>query len=116
MSTTIDYDASRQALRDERLKLVHRLEELGATEDGQLRHDREFADSFADAGAATAERTEVLGMVETIRQQLDEVDAALGRLEAGTYGVCESCGETISPARLEARPASRYCVACKSRR
>ncbi len=116
MSTAIDYDAARQTLTEERSKLVHQLKELGATEDGELRGDREFADGFADAGAATAERTEVLGLVETLKQQVDEIDSALHKLDEGTYGVCENCGKEISPARLEARPASTYCVDCKSRR
>jgi DnaK suppressor protein len=115
MSTAIDYDASRRVLTEEREKLVHQLEELGATEGGELRGDREFADSFADAGAATAERTEVLGLVESLKQQLDDVDKALAKLDEGTYGICENCGQPIAPARLEARPASVLCVACKNR-
>jgi DnaK suppressor protein len=115
MNTAIDYGASRRVLNQEREKLVHQLEELGATEGGELRGDREFADSFADAGAATAERTEVLGLVESLKQQLDDVDQALAKLDEGTYGMCENCGQPIAAARLEARPASILCVACKNR-
>jgi DnaK suppressor protein len=44
------------------------------------------------------------------------VDAALVKVEKGTYGRCESCGEDIGAARLEFRPTSRYCVDCKSKR
>ena len=62
---------------------------------------------------ATAERTEVIGLVETIKHQLDGVDAALARLTEGKYGTCANCGKDIDPARMEARPESIYCVDCK---
>lgn len=47
------------------------------------------------------------------RHQLDEIDAALGRLEAGTYGVCARCSCAIPLARLRARPTARFCVPCQ---
>lgn len=49
------------------------------------------------------------------RHQLDEILAALNRLETGTYGVCEACSRAIPLARLRALPATRYCVDCQSR-
>lgn len=104
-----------QQLRDERANLVHQLSELGATEDGDLRDDVDFGEGFADAAAATAERTEVLGLVESLKQMLDEVDAALARVEDGSYGTCANCGNEIAPARLEFRPESIYCVDCKAK-
>jgi DnaK suppressor protein len=112
----MDFDGARAALKEEREKLVHQLEELGATESGDLRSDFEFGDGFADAGAATAERTEVLGLIETVKGQLGRVDRALIKLDDGTYGFCGNCGQPIPPARLEARPASVLCVDCKKQR
>jgi RNA polymerase-binding transcription factor len=47
------------------------------------------------------------------RHQLDEVNAALARLEAGTYGVCEACSRPIPLGRLRAIPTARYCVECQ---
>lgn len=41
---------------------------------------------------------------------IEDVDRALRMLEKGTYGICEKCGRTIPPERLEAQPASRYCL------
>lgn len=113
--TTYDTDQAHERLQSERARLVHQLEELGATESGDLTGEVEFGDGFADAGAATAERTEVLGLVDTLKSQLDAVDAALARIEAGNYGICATCGQPIDPARLEARPASIHCVDCKSK-
>jgi RNA polymerase-binding transcription factor DksA len=86
-----------------------------AAETGDLRADIDFGGSFADAAAVTAERTEVLGVVESLKAQLANVDQALGKIAAGTYGTCEDCGRPIPAARLEARPESVRCVDCKSK-
>jgi DnaK suppressor protein len=109
-----DIAGAKKALLEERAHLVHQLEELGAAETGDLRADIDFGGSFADAASVTAERTEVLGLVDSLKSQLDEVDAALNHIEAGTYGTCANCRQEISPARLEFRPASILCVDCKS--
>src|SRR5579875_3401279 len=50
--------------------------------------------------------------LERERQLLREVEAALARMETGEYGICESCGEEISPRRLQALPWARYCLRC----
>ncbi len=110
----LDIEKAEQSLRKEREQLVHQLEELGAAESGDLRSDIDFGGSFADAAAVTAERTEVLGLVDSLKGQLDDVDAALAHIEAGTYGTCDNCGNEIGADRLEFRPASVLCVNCKS--
>ncbi len=112
----MDFDGARTTLANEREKLIRQLDELGATETGDLRSDLEFSDGFADAGAATAERTEVLGLVESLKRQLNSVDKALVKIDDGTYGSCDNCGRPIPPARLEARPASILCIDCKNQR
>lgn len=110
---TINLDSAREELAKARARLVHQLAELGSEESGDLRSDMVFGDGFADAGAATAERTEVIGLVDTLKTQLDGVDAALARIANGKYGTCANCGKEIDPARMEARPESIYCVDCK---
>ena len=112
--STFDTSKAKAALIEERVRLVHQLDELGAAESGDLRSDLDFGDSFADAGSVTAERTEVLGLVDSIKGQLDDVDAALSRIDSGKYGKCVNCGKDIPAARLEARPASILCVDCKT--
>lgn len=49
------------------------------------------------------------------RQLLGKIDEALMRMDAGNFGVCEECEEPIEPRRLEARPVSTHCIACKER-
>jgi DnaK suppressor protein len=108
------HDTIAERLQEERERLVRQLQELGANEDGDLSRDVEFEEGFADAAAATAERTEVIGIVESIKRMLDEVDIALSRVAEGTYGTCASCGKEIPSARLEHRPESIHCVDCKA--
>ncbi len=104
-----------KTLRDERANLLHQLSELGANEDGQLRDDVSYGEGFADAAAATAERTEVIGLVDSVKAMLENVDAALERIAEGTYGTCAECGKKIGRARIEFRPESIYCVDCKAK-
>ncbi len=114
--TTFDMSSAKVALTQEREKIVHQMIELGVTETGELTGDVDYGDGFADAAAATAERTEVLVVVESLKTQLREIDAALASIEKGTYGVCVKCGKDIPAARLEFRPSSIHCVDCKSNR
>jgi DnaK suppressor protein len=108
-------DAIRSALESERNELVRQLDELGATDAGNLRSDVQFPGSFADAGAAAAERSEVIGLVQSLARRVRTVDRALAKIDEGTYGICDRCGKPIPAARLEARPGSVLCVECKSR-
>jgi RNA polymerase-binding transcription factor DksA len=100
---TIDY---RQLLEDERRQLQSELSELGHGEGGGLDYDS----NFADTSQVTAERGEADVLAGQLQETLDEVALALGRLEEGTYGTCQVCGVDIAPARLEAMPATRYCI------
>jgi len=109
-----DYSAARDVLTTDRDKLVRQMADLGANESGELRSDLDFGEGFADAAAITAERTEVIGRVETLKIHLDDIDLALAQMDNDTYGVCSQCGSQISPERMEARPISRLCMTCKS--
>jgi RNA polymerase-binding transcription factor DksA len=60
----------------------------------------------ADSAQATAARADLLSMVEKARERFASIEAALGAMEAGTYGICEVCGQPIPDARMEARPMS----------
>ncbi len=76
----------------------------------------EFDEGFADSGQVTAERGEVDALATSLLETLREVDDALKKLDTGTYGKCETCGEQIGAARLEAMPSARHCMTCASRR
>ena len=114
--TTFDTTSAKLALTEERERILHQMTELGVTETGELTGDVDYGDGFADAAAATHERTEVLQVVESLKSQLSDIDAALVRIEKGNYGVCAQCGKDIPADRLEFRPSSIYCVDCKTSR
>jgi RNA polymerase-binding transcription factor len=73
-----------------------------------------YRDHMADQGSATFERDLEMTFEENEREALEEVVAALNRLEAGTYGICSRCGAEIPRARLEAMPTATLCVTCKA--
>jgi DnaK suppressor protein len=76
---------------------------------------RDAGDDTADAGTKAFERERELALTQNSRRLLDQGERALARIDAGTYGVCESCGQPIGKARLLAFPRATLCVACKQR-
>ena len=69
----------------------------------------------ADVGSTTLERDAEMSLANNTRDMLFQVQRALGRLEDGTYGVCESCGNPIGKLRLMAFPRATLCLSCKQR-
>jgi len=65
---------------------------------------------MADLGTDNYEQEFALGLMDSERKLLREIDLALGRIENKTYGICEGTGKPIPKARLEAQPWARYCV------
>jgi DnaK suppressor protein len=75
--------------------------------------DSNADDEHDPEGATIAfERAQVEALERQAAAYLEEVDAALARVEAGTYGVCERCGRPIAADRMEARPTATSCVTC----
>ncbi len=69
----------------------------------------------ADAGTKTLEREQEMSLVNNALDMLQQDERAMARLEDGTYGQCESCGNPIGKARLQAFPRATLCVSCKQR-
>jgi RNA polymerase-binding protein DksA len=108
---------ARERLEKERRRTEQRLAALTSDYDGVVAASRDTnADDEHDPEGATIafERSQVAALVRQAREHLAEIAAALTRLEAGSYGVCERCGQPIAPERLEARPTARGCVQCAS--
>jgi DnaK suppressor protein len=103
----------RESLEQERANLSARLAEMGLSGGAG---DLSFDSNFADSSQVTAERGEVEAVAGALRESLGDVEAALAKLDNGTFGTCENCGQSISPDRLEAKPAARLCMDCASRR
>ncbi|HEX8582743.1 MAG TPA: TraR/DksA C4-type zinc finger protein [Acidimicrobiales bacterium] len=96
----------RASLEEERESLRRQLQELVPEGRGFLTFD----ENFADSGQVAAEQGEVKVLVNSLRDQLVEVERALGKIDGGSYGRCEVCGRDIAEPRLEAMPATRFCI------
>ncbi len=104
-------DAQRARLVAERRSLLARHAKI----DAHLHHaDRELPDDWSER-ASVVENDEVLEALDGhARQELARIDAALGRMDAGTWGDCAVCGEEIAAARLAAMPMATRCISCAS--
>jgi len=69
----------------------------------------------ADVGSTTLECDHEMSLANNARDMLDQIERALARIENGSYGICESCGNAIGKGRLQAFPRATLCVSCKER-
>lgn len=95
----------RDQLEQEQAHLQTQLAELDHTE-----VETTFDDNFADSGQVAAEQGENRALASQLRDQLDDVERALTKLDDGSYGRCEVCEQSIQANRLEAMPATRFCI------
>jgi DnaK suppressor protein len=108
----------RQLLLDERANYIRSAETLKAQADSlALEHepgDVQFDEEGGEGGTSNVDRELDLVLSAQARAAAAEIDRALEKIENGTYGLCEQCGEPIPDARLQALPQAALCVACKS--
>lgn len=76
--------------------------------------DVQFDEESGEGGTMNIDRERDLALSAQARAAVEDIDLALGKIAAGTYGTCERCGQPIPKARLKALPQARLCVACKS--
>ena len=114
--STIDTTEHRKQLEDEKARLLHAVGFLERDNPGSISDELgELAEGgtdnhLADTATALHDRELEEGLEEGARETLVEIDAALQRIEAGTYGVCEVCGKPIGAERLAAIPWARLCI------
>jgi len=105
-------EAEREQSRRRLTSLTHDFEAVVAGS-----RDANVDDEHDPEGSTIAfERSQVDALIRQTERHLEEIDAALQRLDAGTYGTCEVCGGPIGQGRLEARPVARTCIRCAGRR
>lgn len=105
-----------------RERMMRLREDLGSFSDENPKISGDFetkferlGDSLEDAAMETEQYIDNLPAEHRLELRLREVEDALKRLKAGTYGKCEKCGKKIPEKRLEALPEARYCTACEGR-
>ena len=112
----IDTDAFRRRLEEERERLAASAEFLERENPGSLEEELGEIGSggtdnhLGDTASATYDRELDQGLEEGVQHTLADIDAALRRIEEGSYGVCEVCGEPIGAQRLSAIPWARLCI------
>jgi RNA polymerase-binding transcription factor DksA len=110
-------DGVRALLEAERQQALRRLAALTGDFNEVVAASRDTnADDEHDPEGATIafERSQASALVVLVEGHLAEVEAAIQRLDARAFGICERCGQPIAIARLEARPAARTCIGCAS--
>lgn len=114
--TIADFEHFKELLLEKRKEILRNVNEF---EDEALKKSRLDASGdlssmpihMADIGTDNYEQEFALGLMDSERKLLREIDDALERIEQKTYGICEGTGKKIPKARLKARPWARYCVA-----
>jgi RNA polymerase-binding transcription factor DksA len=110
----MDLDHARERLEEERTRLDdvrHNFDDLNAeSEDESLSELSSLDQHQADVGTETFNRERDLSILERVEAELADIEHALRRLDEGTYGLCEACGQPIGDERLEAMPAARFCL------
>lgn len=118
--STIDTDRFRQALTQERLRIQAALDNLHEENPGSITdetgEDAVYDNHLADTATVTYDRELDYTLEENSENMLAEIDAALQRIEDGTFGKCTNCNKEIPPARLEARPWATLCIDCQRSR
>ena len=112
---TTGFSLLRSRLESEQKHLSKELEQLISS--GHPTEERREGSPFGKREEEATESLELekrLALENRIREQLAEVEHALQKLQKGTYGLCDVCGQPIDPARLEALPQASLCLKCKA--
>jgi len=112
----MDAERARQLIVSERERLENLVREREAegigteSETDNISELSSFDQHQGDIGTETFEREKDYSLLEQLEAEIGDLDAALRKIDEGTYGICEVCGRPIPGERLEARPAARRCV------
>ena len=111
-------EQARIRLLEERERVVAALDYLHEENAGSLHEEAEeatIADNVGETATVTLDRQIDYSLEEASNHVLAAIDAALQRIEAGTYGMCQTCGKPIGDDRLEAIPYATQCIDCRRR-
>jgi len=111
--TAADVEHFKQLLLEKRREIIGSMNEMNNEAKSRLDATGNLSSMpihMADLGSDNFEQEFALGLMDSVRKLLQEIDDALQRTEDGTYGICEGTSEPISKARLEAKPWARHCV------
>ncbi len=105
-------ESFRKRLEDERGHLIADLERLAVTE----QDNPGYSTHIADDATEVLENTKNHALRQNLQRLLGKANDALAKLDKGTYGLCEDCGDKIDRARLKALPSATLCIRCQRQR
>ncbi len=108
-----ELDTFRKLLEEEKKKVLRHLEDLSDSSESELDESPAGGDS-ADIASLEINQANLQKIGKRETYLLKKIDLALKKIDEGTYGECESCGEDIAVARLMARPVAQLCIDCKT--
>jgi len=101
----------KKKLEDQRAQI---LADAGETISEGLKPEKENYADLGDQASAETDRNLLLRLRGREQRLLKKIDDAIKRIDDGTFGICEECGEKINIKRLQARPVTTYCIDCKT--
>ena len=104
----------RKLLENERVRLTAEINRLAPHD--VIRENLGYGNHMADDATEAFEQATGMALRQNVEDLLGEVNDALGRLDRGVYGICESCRTTISAERLEVLPYARLCMDCQQKK
>ncbi len=106
---------SQEFLKDLQRQRNELLAEAGVILGGGLAQEVENLADVGDQATAVADQNFILRLREREQRLLKKIDEAISRIRAGTFGICEECGDQIGYKRLKARPVTTLCINCKTK-
>jgi DnaK suppressor protein len=102
----------RSEIQDDVSFMAEEMRSIGVEQDDE---NGSLGNHIAEDGASVAEAERIVTVTEDLQDILAQVDAALERMNEGTYGICQRCGNPVGEERLEAFPYVAFCIECQSR-
>lgn len=116
---TLDIASARARLEEERARLMDEIDQLVHTDfpedEPTIEGHPGRGNHIAETASQTAEHDKSLALLQNLRALETSVENALRKLDRGTYGICDECGNAIAPERLAAIPWATLCITCKAR-
>lgn len=107
-----NYKTIKLKIEEDQEQLNAQLEQIRTARTAQERREGSPFGKREEEAGETAELENLIAQEKHVLDQLVDIDLALKKLESGTYGLCQKCGEQIEAARLEAIPTAKICIKC----
>jgi RNA polymerase-binding transcription factor len=109
MRKDLDLDQFQKMLETERINLQQRI-------DLEMKSVQSYSDAtpdLLDVAATTTAQSEIIGLLNHLKEKQTQIDEAIQRLKTGKFGICVHCGTDIEIERLQVKPYAKYCIKCK---